>query len=91
MLGREVEEAQQLLGVVGDLGHRLGPLDAVVAGEDLDGALGMVTVGSIPDLGQGLARPGLDGFGKAAEHVGGLVDPVTLVAGGREHVAQRRP
>ncbi len=28
MLGRVIEEAQQLLGVIGDLGHRLGPLDA---------------------------------------------------------------
>jgi len=30
MLGREVVEREQLLGVVGDLGHGLGPLDPVV-------------------------------------------------------------
>jgi hypothetical protein len=46
MLGREVEEAQQLLGVVGDLGHCLGPLGPIVAREHFDGALGMVTVGA---------------------------------------------
>jgi hypothetical protein len=46
VLGRIVEATQQLLGVVGDLGHHLGPLDAVVAGKDLDGVLGVVTDGA---------------------------------------------
>ncbi len=49
VLDREVEEAQQLLGVVADLGHRLGPLDAVVAGERLDGTAGLVVVGRVAD------------------------------------------
>jgi hypothetical protein len=91
VLGREVEEAEELLGVIGDLGHRLGPLDAVVAREDLDGAAGVVPVGRVTDLGQGLARSGLHGLGQAAQHVGDLVDPVALVASGREDIAQRRP
>ncbi len=46
MLGREVVEREEFLGVAGDLGHRLGPLHAVVAGERLDGALGVVAVGA---------------------------------------------
>jgi hypothetical protein len=91
VLGWVVEEAQQLLGVIGDLGHGLGPLDAVVARERLDGTLGQVAVGRIPDVGQGLARAGLHGLGQAAQHVGDLVDPVTLLAGGRQDVAERRP
>ena len=36
VLGRVVEEGQQRLSVVGDLGDRLGPLDAVLGGERLD-------------------------------------------------------
>jgi hypothetical protein len=59
-------------------------LDPVVAGEHLDRLLGVVPVGCIPDLRQGLARPGLHGLGQAAQHVGDLVDPVALVAGGWE-------
>jgi hypothetical protein len=91
MLGWEIVEAQQLLGIIDDLGHRLGPLDAIVAGEHLDGALGVVAVGGVADLGQRRARPGLHGLGQAGEHVGELVDPVALVAGGREDVTQRCP
>jgi hypothetical protein len=91
VLGWEVEEAEEFLGVVDDLGRGLGPLDPVVAREALDGALGVETVGGVADLGQRLARPGLHGLGQAAQHVGGLVDPVALVAGRREDVPQRRP
>jgi hypothetical protein len=91
VLGREVEERKQLLGVVGELGHRLGPLHAVVARERLDRLLGVRPVGRLADLGQRRARPGLHRRWQAVEDVGGLVDPVALVAGGREHVAERRP
>jgi hypothetical protein len=91
VLGREVEERQQLLGVVDDLGHRLGPLDAVVAGEHLDRVLGVVAVGRVTDLRQCFARAGLHGLGQGVQHVGGLVDPVALVAGGREDVTERGP
>jgi hypothetical protein len=31
VLSREVEEAEELLGIIGDLGHGLGPLDAIIA------------------------------------------------------------
>jgi hypothetical protein len=91
VLGREVVEAQQFLGVVGDLGHGLGPLGAVVAREHLDRTNSVVPVGGVADLGQGLTRPGVHRGGQAAEHVGELVDPVALLAGGWEHVAEGRP
>ena len=91
VLGREVEEAQQLLGIVDDLGDGLGPLGLVVAGEGLDGPLGMVAVGRVADLRQRLAGAGLHTGGQAAQHVGRLVDPVALVTRGGEDVTQRRP
>jgi hypothetical protein len=91
MLSREVEEAQQRLGIVADLGGRLGPLDAVVTGERLDRVLGVLAVGRIPDLRQRPARPSVHRLGQGREHVGGLVDPVALLAGGGEHLPQGGP
>src|SRR5215212_8336667 len=64
VLGWEVEEAQQLLGVVDDLGHRLGPLGAVVAGERLDRPLSMVAVGRIPDSARALRAPACTAAGR---------------------------
>jgi hypothetical protein len=91
MLSWEVEEGEQFFGVVGDLGHRLGPLGPVVAREHLDRTNSVVPVGGVADLGQGPAGAGLHAGGQTAEHVGGLVDPVALVAGSWEDVAERRP
>jgi hypothetical protein len=51
----------------------------------------VVTVGSVADLGKPLAGAGLHALGQAAQDVGHLVDPVALVAGGREDLAQCRP
>jgi hypothetical protein len=73
------------------LATALGHFGPVVGREDLDGALGVGTVGCVADLGQRLAGARLHGLGQAAEHVGELVDLVTLVAGGREDIAERRP
>ena len=64
VLGREVEEAQQLLGVVDDLGHGLGPLDAVVAGEALDGTTGVVAVGASPISTSALRAPACTALGR---------------------------
>jgi hypothetical protein len=50
VLGRVVEEAQQRLGVVDDLGDRPGPLGAIVSGERLDGPLGCGAVLGQRDL-----------------------------------------
>jgi hypothetical protein len=56
-----------------------------------DSLLGMGMVGRVADLGQGLARPGLDSSRQTAQDVGELVDPVALVAGRGDDVPQRRP
>jgi hypothetical protein len=91
MLGREVIEGQQRLDVIGHLGHRLGPLGAVVGSELGDCLLGVLAVLSAADLGQRPPRPGVHALGQRGQHVGGLVDPATLGSGGGEHIAQRRP
>jgi hypothetical protein len=51
MLSREVEQAQHLLGVIGDLGYGFGRLRAVVTVNGLDRAQSVVRVGF-----QGLRR-----------------------------------
>jgi hypothetical protein len=50
MLGRILVELQQYVGVVDDLGDRLGVLGAVVDLERLDGDLGVVDVLGVVDL-----------------------------------------
>jgi hypothetical protein len=64
MLSREVEEGKELLGVVGDLGHRLGPLDAVVGREGVDRPLGMAAVLGPDELVEGTAGAGVDALGQ---------------------------
>jgi hypothetical protein len=64
VLGRVVEEAEEFLGVVGDLGHRLGPLDAVVGREGLDGALGVVAVGASRTSAKALRAPACTALGR---------------------------
>ena len=46
VLGWEVVEGKELFGVVGDLGHRLGPLGAVAARQRLDRLLGVARSGA---------------------------------------------
>jgi hypothetical protein len=75
MLGWEVVEGQQRLDVIGHLGHRLGPLGAVVGGELGDCLLGVLTVLSAGELGQRPPRPGVHAGGQRGQHVGGLVKP----------------
>ena len=50
LLGGVVEVAQQPLGLAGDLGDGLGPLDAVVGHQGVDGVLGVATVLGPDDL-----------------------------------------
>ena len=50
VLGREVVEGEQLLGVGGDLGGRLRPLDPVVGLERLDSSEGVLAIGGVSDL-----------------------------------------
>ena len=47
MLGRVLVELQQHVGVVDDLGHRLGVLGAVVDLEGLDRDLGLVDISAL--------------------------------------------
>src|SRR5215207_9914038 len=73
VLGRIVEEAQQPLGLAGDLGDRLGPLDAVVGHERLDRPLGMAAILGPDDLVQRPAGAGLHAGGQRAKNVPGQV------------------
>jgi hypothetical protein len=52
MLGREVIEGQQRLDVIGHLGHRLGPLGAVVGSQLGDRLLGVLATGVTADGGR---------------------------------------
>src|SRR4030095_12398220 len=66
MLSGEVEEAQQFLGIVGDLGHRLGPLDAVVASEPLEARWGGARWGASRISASARRAPACTALGKAA-------------------------
>ncbi len=61
VLGGEVVERQQLVGVVGDLLDGLGKLRPVGLLERCDGLQGMLTVLGVVDLVQGLLRSWLGG------------------------------
>jgi hypothetical protein len=63
MLGWEGIEGQQRLEVIGHLGHRLGPLGAVVGSELGDRLLGVLAILSAADLGQRPPRPGVHAGG----------------------------
>ena len=90
MLGWEVVEGEQRLPISGELGHGLRPLGEV-PGERVQGDFRVVLVLRVPDLPEGTARGGLHRGGKGIQRVGHLVHPVPLMAGLREHVADRRP
>src|SRR4029453_10311962 len=64
MFGWVVEEAQQFLGVVDDLGHRLGPLDPVVPCEHLDRLLGLLAVGASRISASALCAPAWTALGR---------------------------
>jgi hypothetical protein len=86
-----VKEAQQPLGLAGDLGDGLGPLDAVVGREGVDGVLSVATVRGQDDLGQGPAGAGVDALGRRAKDIADHMDPASLLAGGGEDLPQRPP
>ena len=73
MLGGEVVEGQQRLGVVDDLRHRLGVFRGEQLAELADGDLGVATVLGVADLGDGPAVGRLRRLGQAVEQVGHLV------------------
>jgi hypothetical protein len=82
VLGREVVDRQQLLGVVGDLRDGLGPLGAVGLRERLDRLLRVRAVLGVADLLQRLGCARLCGLRQGVRDISGLVDPEALVAAG---------
>jgi hypothetical protein len=56
VLGGEIVEGQQLLGVIHDFRHRLGVLGAEQVRKHCDRLLGVLAVLGVADLRQGLAR-----------------------------------
>ena len=91
MLGGVVVERQQLLEVVGDLRGGLGELRAVGGVECLRRGAGVLLVLGVPDLAQGLLRPGMGTLGQRTEYVCDLVEPAALLTGVAEHLAERPP
>jgi hypothetical protein len=91
VLGREVEEGEQRVGLVGDLGDCLGPLRSELGGEDLDGYLAMSTVLGVADVGQGPASRRLGRLRQRIEHIRSDVHPASLFSGLGEHVADGGP
>jgi hypothetical protein len=73
VLGREVVEGQQLLGVVDDLRDRLGILRGEQLGELLDGDLGVLAVLGVADLRQRPAGGRLRRLRQAVDHIRYLV------------------
>src|SRR6266545_2793174 len=88
-----VEEAQQPLGLAGDLGDRLGPLDAIVGGEGVDRPLGVGAVLDPDDLVQRLAGAGVHALGQRAKNIPGHVLPAAFsrVAGKTSRSARHSP
>ena len=72
MLGREVEERQQRLEVVDDLGDRLGPLAAEVVRERVSRPHGVVAVFGVADLRHIRRAEGCWDFGRAARTLAAL-------------------
>ncbi len=74
MLGRVVEERQEDVDVVADLGCRFGPFDAELGRERFRRGLGVGFVLRVVDLGQRLLRGRVDRFRQSREDVSELVD-----------------
>lgn len=80
MLGREVEEGQQYVEVVGDLRCGLGVLGKL-GGEDAGGVDGVGTAVGIPDRPQQLLGARMQPLGQGRQNVGGAVHPAALDGG----------
>ena len=91
MLGREVIEREQNLGVIDDLGDGPGPFRAERIGEGLDRGLGVGPVLGVADLREGLLRGGVRGLRQRGEDIRRLVDPASLRPGLGEDLAERGP
>ena len=84
MLGREVEEGEQLVAILHQAVDRLVVFRAVFLGKDVDRLLGGRPIRRRPDLAQVMLDLALDRFRHLVEHVRCLVHRAPLVAGFRE-------
>src|ERR671911_1090942 len=91
VLGGVVVEGEQSVPLINDLGHRLGPLLPKLIGEGLDGRLSVLFVLGTADLMNRCLSPRVDALGHGVEDVGGLMDPIPLVAGLGEHIPHSTP
>jgi hypothetical protein len=73
VLGWEVVDGKEDLDVVGDLRDGFRELRPVGGLERLHGVEGTAFVLSVPDLGEGLLRPGMRGLRQRAEDIRDLV------------------
>ena len=91
VLGRVPVELQEHVGVVDDLGDRLGVLRAVIYLEGLDRDLGLVDVLGVVDFPHRRGRTWMSRLGQRSKHIGLLVKPAALFTGIRKHLPQCLP
>jgi hypothetical protein len=91
VLGRVFVELQEHIGIIDDLGDRLGILGAVLDLERLDRDLSPIDVLGVVDVLDGRLRRGTGGFRQRGKDIGLLMGTSTVVHGCREHFAHRFP
>src|SRR4029077_10176501 len=91
VLGGEVEESEQSFSILRQTGDRLVVLVAVFVSEYVDRCLGSRTGRRTVNLTKGCLHVDLDREGDLVQHVGGLVNPTSLVPGGRRDLLDRLP
>ena len=74
MLGRVVEERQEDVEVVGDLGRRFRPFDAELGRERFRRGGGVGLVFGVVDLGQRLLRGRMDRLRQSRKNISELVE-----------------
>src|SRR6187401_1596639 len=91
VLGGKVEEGEQSFSVLGQACDRLLIFGAVFVGEHVDGDLGGRAGRRSINLSKVCLHVDLDREGNLVQHVGGLVNPTTLVPGARKGLLDRLP
>ncbi len=91
MLGREVEEGQERVAVLGQAFHSLGIFGAVFLGEDRDGGLGARPVRRVSHLAKVRLHVRLHRLRHLVQDVGDLMHPATLMPGSGEDLVERLP
>ena len=91
MLGGKVEEGKQGFAVLGQASDRLVVFGTVFVCEHLDRGLGRRACRRPVDLAEVDLHVDLDRSRDLVQHVGGLVNPTSLVAGDGEDLLDRLP